>query len=133
MLCLQNLRRMKLFYIEYKDDSIWPQVVAKLPWGHNVILIEKIKQRNVRMIYANAVIENGWSRSVLELQIERQYHKRIGQTANNSKKVLPPADSDLVNGTFKDPYIQSFDITLKLIYHKNIKTLKEVKNEEYKI
>lgn len=32
----RNLRSMKLFYEEYKDDEIWQQLVAKLPWGHNL-------------------------------------------------------------------------------------------------
>lgn len=108
----RNLRRMKLFYVEYRDDSIWPQVVTKLPWGHNIVLMQKIKDKNTRMFYANVAIENGWSRSVLELQIERQYHKRIGQTANNFDKVLPSSNSDLVNDTFKDPYIFDF-LTLR--------------------
>lgn len=41
----RNIRAMRLFYEEYKDDEKWQQVVAKLPWGHNLLLIEKIKDR----------------------------------------------------------------------------------------
>ena len=41
----RNLRSMKLFYLEYKDDKIWQQIVAKLPWGHNLLLIQKIKDK----------------------------------------------------------------------------------------
>jgi len=112
----RNLRRMKLFYQEYKDaDEIWPQLVAKLPWGHNTLLIQKLKDKKIRMIYANATIENGWSRSVLDFQIQTEYHKRIGNSLNNFSAALPPIDSDLVNNTIKDPYIFDF-ISLKQNY-----------------
>ena len=104
----RNLRRMKHFYNEYKDDSIWPQLVAKLPWSHNTLLIEKIKDKNIRKIYIDATIQNGWSRSVLETQIDTRYHERIGKSDNNFKQVLNKLDSDLINNTLKDPYIFDF-------------------------
>ena len=47
------------------------------------------------MIYANAVIENGWSRSILDIQIKTNYHLRIGNTVNNFKSTLPAIDSDI--------------------------------------
>ena len=96
----RNIRAMRLFYEEYKDDESWQQLVAKLPWGHNILLIEKIKDKSLRKIYAENTIKNGWSRSVLSIQIESHFHKRIGGTNNN----------------FKDPYIFDF-ITL----HQNYK------------
>ena len=39
----RNIRSMRLFYEEYADDENWQQLVAKLPWGHNLLLIEKIR------------------------------------------------------------------------------------------
>ena len=111
----RNLRSMKLFYQEYKDDKIWQQAVAKLPWGHNLLLIQKIKNKNIRTIYAEATLSNGWSRSILDFQIKTEYHKRIGNSFNNFNTSLPPLDSDLVNNTIKDPYIFDF-ITLKQNY-----------------
>ena len=111
----RNLRNMKLFYSEYKDDEIWQQLVAKLPWGHNLLLIQKIKDKYIRKIYAEETIKNGWSRSVLDFQIITNYHKRIGHSTNNFKTTLAPSESDLVNNTIKDPYIFDF-ITLKSKY-----------------
>ena len=108
----RNLRSMKLFYEEYADNKIWQQAAAKLPWWHNMLLIQKIKDEDVRLIYAKACLENGWSRSVLEMQIESQYHLRIGNSTNNFKAVLPPLDSDMVEQSFKDPYIFDF-LTLR--------------------
>ena len=108
----RNIRAMKLFYEEYASDEKWQQLVAKLPWGHNLLLIEKVKNKEIREIYANATIKNGWSRSVLRMQIETEFHKRVGNSNNNFNLLLPPQDSDLINNTIKDPYIFDF-ITLK--------------------
>ena len=58
----RNIRSMRLFYEEYADDEKWQQLVAKLPWGHNLLLIEKIKDKDIRKIYAENTIKNGWSR-----------------------------------------------------------------------
>ena len=104
----RNIRAMRLFYEEYKDDEIWQQLVAKLPWGHNLLLIEKIKDKSIRKVYAENAIKNGWSRNVLSLQIDSDFHKRIGNSNNNFKLLLPPKDSDLVNSTIKDPYLFEF-------------------------
>ena len=99
---------MKYFYNEYKNNEKWQQLVAKLPWGHNVLLFEKIKDMDTRLKYIEGCIQNGWSRSVLLFQIETKYYERIGNSANNFKNTLPPIDSDLVNNTLKDPYIFVF-------------------------
>ncbi len=108
----RNLNYMKLFYEEYKDDKNLQQVVANLPWGHNLLLIEKFKDKVVRRLYAEATIENGWSRNALLLQIDGKYHLRIGNSTNNFSNTLHNIDSDLVNHLIKDPYIFDF-ITLK--------------------
>lgn len=108
----RNIRSMRLFYEEYANDEKWQQLVAKLPWGHNLLLMEKIKDKDIRKIYAENTIKNGWSRNMLSVQIETEFHKRIGNSNNNFDVMLPPKESDLVNNTIKDPYIFDF-ITLK--------------------
>lgn len=111
----RNLGYMKLFYQEYKDNQNLQQFVAKLPWCHNILLIEKIKKNEIRKIYAEATIKNGWSRNVLAMQIESNYHLRIGTNINNFNNLLSSSDSYLVNNSFKDPYIFDF-ITLHQDY-----------------
>ena len=108
----RNLNYMKLFYEEYRDDENLQQLVANLPWGHNLLLMEKFKDKKIRKLYAQATIENGWSRNVLSFQIDGQYHLRVGKSANNFNNILPNPNSDLVNNVIKDPYIFDF-ITLK--------------------
>ncbi len=108
----RNLYNMREFYEAYKDERFLQQLVAKISWSHNLLLLSKIKDRKVREFYMRATIENGWSRNVLAMQIESGYHQRIGKGINNFKSALPPANSDLVNKIMKDPYIFDF-LTLK--------------------
>ena len=116
---VRNLKYMKSFYLEYKDDEIVQQLVAQLPWGHNLLLLDKIKDKNIRKLYIEKTIENGWSRNVLSIQIENNYHLRIGKSDNNFNNTLPKYDSDLVNNTIKDPYIFDF-ITLQQDYKEKV-------------
>ena len=108
----RNLKYMKKFYNEYKEDKKVQQLVAQLQWGHNLLLIEKFKNKTIREIYAKGAIENGWSRNILSTQIKNNYHLRIGNSSNNFNDTLPKSESDLVNNIVKDPYIFDF-ITLK--------------------
>ncbi len=69
----RNLRLMMRFFEEYPDwGSIWQRAVAQLPWAHNVILIQKVKDLPTRLWYAQQAFEQGWSRDVLALQIQGQ-------------------------------------------------------------
>lgn len=104
----RNLGRMLAFYREYKDESILPQLVAKLPWGHNILLIEKIKDLKTRFWYAEKCVENNWSRDILHLQIKSNLIERQGKSINNFESTLPKPLSDLANQTLKDPYIFDF-------------------------
>jgi predicted nuclease of restriction endonuclease-like (RecB) superfamily len=98
----RNLYRMRAFYLAYFE--IVPQLVAQMPWGHNVVLLEKIKDPTQRLWYAQQTLENGWSRSILELQIQSNLFKRSGKAVNNFATTLPPFQSDLAQQILKDPY-----------------------------
>ncbi len=123
----RNLSRMLTFFREYYDISILPQAVAKLPWGHNILLIEKIKDKEIRLWYANQCLENQWGREVLDLQIKSNLHLRQGKSVSNFKQTLPEFQSDLVQQLLKDPYIFDFvsldvgyrekDIENQLVHH----------------
>src|SRR3954464_4709955 len=51
------------------DLSEPPAALTALPWGHNILLIERLKGREHRLWYAQKTAENGWSRAVLVHQI----------------------------------------------------------------
>lgn len=103
----RNLIRMKKFYAEYKEEEILPPAVAKLPWTHNNILIDKVKDKEKRLWYANEAANNNWSKVVLSHQIDMNLYERKALTnkENNFKNTLIEPQSDLANDLQKDPYI----------------------------
>ena len=101
----RNLYRMRALYLAYQDrgENV-PQVAAQIPWFHNVILLEKVKDPATRDWYAQAAFEQGWSRNVLEMQIESRLYERQGKAVTNFSRTLPPPQSDLAQQILKDPY-----------------------------
>ena len=85
-----------------------PEPVADLPWGHNQLLLTKLKKPAERIWYAKAAFHHGWSRAVLTVQIETQAHRRTGRALTNFARTLPPSQSDLAQQSLKDPYM--FDL-----------------------
>lgn len=103
----RNLSRMKKFYEEYKDLSNLPMALAKLPWSHNNLLLDKVKELDVREWYAEKCFENGWSHTVLDHQIDLQLYERqaISDKLTNFENKLPVSQSELARDVIKDPYI----------------------------
>ncbi|MFZ4575987.1 MAG: PDDEXK nuclease domain-containing protein, partial [Phycisphaerales bacterium] len=87
---------------------ILQQVVAQLPWGHNVRLLDKVNNPVHREWYARACIEHGWSRSILEMQIETGFLERTFAATSNFDRTLPPEQSDLARQTIRDPFCFDF-------------------------
>lgn len=85
-----------------------PDVLTGIPWFHNVVLVEKLKDPTERLWYAQKTIENGWSRSVLVHQIESNLYHRQGGAISNFHATLPPTQSDLARELLKDPYTFDF-------------------------
>ena len=104
----RNLKYMRKFAECWDDYQFVQQVVAQITWGSNISIMEKVTDHKLRIWYVQKTLENGWSRNVLVHQIASNLHKRIGETANNFDLTLPPADSDMANQIFKDPYLFDF-------------------------
>ncbi len=106
----RNLLYMKRWFLYWNE--IVQQAVAQLeniiPWGHNIVIIEKIKDIETAIFYINKTIENNWSRAVLVHQIESGLYNRHGKAINNFKENLPAIQSDLAKQVLKDPYCFDF-------------------------
>jgi predicted nuclease of restriction endonuclease-like (RecB) superfamily len=130
-----NVWRMRAFFLAYADtDAILsqpvtelpkkrkkkmsqavtdplcrpPDFIADLPWGHNQVLLFKLKEPAERLWYAAKAVENGWSRAVLTVQIETDLYGRQGKAVTNFSATLPAPQSDLAQQTLKDPYVFDF-------------------------
>ena len=104
----RNLKYMRSFAEAWPDKQIVQQAVAQLPWGHNLVLLTKLKTKEERLAYAQKTIENGWSRNVLVMQIETGLLKREGAAITNFEQRLPKPQSDLARASLKDPYCFDF-------------------------
>ena len=111
---IRNLKNMKKFAEEYSDFEFVQLVTAQITWTHNVLLLDKIKDIEIRKWYINETVINGWSVNVLEMQINSKLYERqaISEKVSNFKNTLPDVQSDLALQTMKDPYIFDF-ISLK--------------------
>jgi predicted nuclease of restriction endonuclease-like (RecB) superfamily len=99
-----------------KHSLILQQVAAKLPWFHNVLLMEKVSDLDDRLWYMQQTIEQGWSRDRLSAMIKSAAHRSSGKVIHNFSRTLPPAQSDLAEQSLKDPYIFDF-LTLSEPFH----------------
>lgn len=99
----------------------------KIPWRHIVLILQKCNTTDAVHFYIEKTIENNWSRSILEYQIETNLQKRQGKAISNFKYTLPEIESDLAQQLLKDPYNFEFlslsteakekDLEQKLIQH----------------
>ena len=99
-----NLLYMRSFAEGWHDKQIVQQLAGQLPWGHNLVLLDKLKNSEDRVWYAKKTIENNWSRNVLVIQIESKLIERQGKAITNFALRLPKPQSDLAIECLKDPY-----------------------------
>ena len=99
-----NMLYMRLFAEAWPDETMMQQVAAQIPWGHNVRLLDRVPDAETRLWYVRQTIENGWSRSILEMQIQSKLHERQGKAVANFERTLPAPLSDLAQQLLKDPY-----------------------------
>lgn len=116
-----NVWRMRAFYLEYSAEIEKlaqavpvlerqgpPPPIAGIPWGHNVLLLQRLRDYSERLWYAQKTLELGWSRAALLHQIESGLFGRQGKAVTNFKATLPPLQSDLAEQAVKDPYTFDF-------------------------
>jgi predicted nuclease of restriction endonuclease-like (RecB) superfamily len=104
----RNLKYMRAFAEAWPEEEFVQQAVAQIPWGHNVRILDSVKEGRAREWYVQATLEHGWSRDVLVHQIESGLHKRAGAAVTNFERTLPSPQSDLAQQITKDPYTFDF-------------------------
>lgn len=106
---VRNLKYMKSFYNEYKDDEEFVQLVAQLPWKHNITLMQKVKDKEIRKWYMGKCLEEGWSDNVLVYQIDTDlYNRQVKAIKHNNFNLTLKQNTDLASNFMKEPYV--FDL-----------------------
>ncbi|MCD1127182.1 PDDEXK nuclease domain-containing protein [Jinshanibacter sp. LJY008] len=103
-----NLMSMRAFAEAWPDVVIVQQLVGQLPWGHNIVLLTRLKDTELRMAYTRQALEYGWSRNTLNIHIETQRIEREGLAVTNFESRLPAYQSELARDSLKDPYRLDF-------------------------
>jgi predicted nuclease of restriction endonuclease-like (RecB) superfamily len=100
----RNLKYMRAFAEAWPDAEFVQEVLAQLPWYHQLALLDKLPDAESRRWYAAKAIEHNWSRNILAMQIETRLQERSGAAVTNFETRLPRPQSDLARESMKDPY-----------------------------
>lgn len=121
---LRNLQHMRKMVRQYGNTSITKQLVSQIPWGHNIIILQRIKNKDHALWYIQKTIENGWSRNILAMQIETDLYGRSTNTEklSNFAETLPANQSDLAQQLLKDPYNFEFLTIKQKAHERNVET-----------
>ena len=68
---VRNLKNMKKYYTEFQKSKIVQTASAQIPWSHNMLILDKIKEEEKRVWYMNQTIKDGWNYDVLAFQIKK--------------------------------------------------------------
>lgn len=104
---VRNLKSMKKYYLICSRNKKVQIASAQIPWSHNMLILDKIKDNKKRIWYMKETVINGWSYDVLEFQIKIDLYSRqvLGDKPNNFETTLVNPQSDLAKNMMKDPYI----------------------------
>lgn len=104
----RNLKYMRVFAEQCPSGLIGQQAAAQLPWFHIVTLLTQLDVPEIREWYAKAALQDGWSRSTLEVNLKNRLHERQGQAISNFPKRLPAGEALMAQEALKDPYLFDF-------------------------
>jgi predicted nuclease of restriction endonuclease-like (RecB) superfamily len=100
----RNLKYMRAFAQAWPEVTFVQEVLAQLPWYHQLALLDKLSDAESRRWYAAKAIEQQWSRNILVMQIETDLLARSGAAITNFEARLPSPESDLARESLNDPY-----------------------------
>jgi len=107
----RNLWDMKRFFERYYlADTKLQQLVAVLPWGHNILLMNKLQSNDAVIFYANEILTKGWSRDLLlnAIKMDTFGNAQKQLNSNNFEKTLSVISAEYANEVFKSSYNLGF-------------------------
>ena len=92
-----------------------PELFGRVPWGHHIDIVSRCETIDEALFYIKNDIDGGWSRPVLNVQIDGKLFKVQGSAVTNFDTTLPVPQSQLAKEILKDPYNFDF-LTMKPKY-----------------
>lgn len=107
---VQNLWLMRQFFLEYRGKTEMLEMARLIPWGQNMLIIQKEKDDEARAFYMKATADYAWSRSFLLLQIKSEAfkHSQLAPKQNNFEKALASDYSKQAEESLKSVYNLDF-------------------------
>jgi len=98
---------MRQFYLEYQHKPNLQQLVGEIPWGHNLLILSKVKNDDAKLYYIKSTLECAWSRDVLMMQINSKSYERLAlaNKQHNFHTALPQHLAEQADKTMKDVYM----------------------------
>lgn len=81
-------------FVALNENNIIQQPVGlistiySVPWGHHVLILDKVKDVAEATFYLQQILEHNWSRSILTLQIEQDLFRRNGKAITGIANLL---------------------------------------------
>lgn len=104
------LRQLVAESSELSSEQILRQLVAEVPWGHHLLLLNRLTDPAAQLFYLRAIARLGWSRKVLLNQIKADAFGRasIEGKSHNFPLALPEYLAEQADEMMKSRYNLDF-------------------------
>lgn len=103
-----NLWYMRQFYAEFSTLPNLQPLVGEVSWAKNLIIMSRCKDALQREFYLRATARFGWTKAVLQHQIDNQSYEKHLLNQTNFDQTLPPEIRDQAVLAVKDEYTFDF-------------------------
>jgi predicted nuclease of restriction endonuclease-like (RecB) superfamily len=104
----RNLWNMRDFYLAYSQKPILQPLVAEISWAKNLVIMARCKDDLQREFYLRATARFGWTKAVLQHQIDNKSYEKYLLNQTNFDQTLPPAIRAQAALAVKDHYTFDF-------------------------
>jgi predicted nuclease of restriction endonuclease-like (RecB) superfamily len=101
---VDNLWRMRRFYLHYQEDTKLAPLVQEIGWSHNLVILERCKDNLEREFYLRMTKSYGWSKTVLIHKIEGKAYEKFLLNQTNFNEAVPEKYQYQAKLAVKDEY-----------------------------
>lgn len=105
---VQNLWYMRKFYREYKDLPNLQPLAGEIAWTKNTLILDRCTNPLQREFYLRATARFGWTRRVLDHQIDNQTYEKYLLNQTSFDNAMPPVVAAKAKLAVKDHYTFDF-------------------------
>lgn len=104
----RNLWYMRIFYREYKDYPNLQPLAAEIAWTKNTLILDRCQDPQEREFYLRGTARYGWTRRVLDHQIDNQTYQKYLLNQTSFDQSMLPALAAQAKLAVKDHYTFDF-------------------------